>query len=211
MRKSPIYTLNCERYTFQFRRLYIGDPVRLSAMIDSLPLPYKLYLPAYDAFKVCCFGLGAVADKIKAGIVLQVGMVILDQSKFMNPIEKVQEDLEGARNGLMGFFDQVRNMAMLYFNYDLDDSAEWTYDNLMEMAARVEQATGLDLSVVPKQVEEQPVQQPTRHAPQPQRRPSIDDEVISRLKVEPGDMVIRKGDIVSSDKMSYHNVAKSTK
>lgn len=210
MKKSPVYTLQCDKYTFQFRQLSIGDPVRLSALVNELPLPYRLYLPAYDAFKVSCFGLGAVADRMKAGIVLNVGMVVLEQSKFMNPVSKVQEDLVVARAALMGFFDQVRNLAMLYFNYKLEESASWTYDNILEMASRLEQAAGIDLTI-DRPEEEQPEQRSAPQQTQRSRRTNIEEEALARLRVEPGAMVIKKGDVVSSDKMSYHNASKSTK
>lgn len=209
MNEQRVYTLSCGSYTFQFRPLQIGDSVRLKDTMDCLQIPFRMFFPAYDAFRVACMGYGGIIDRLKAGIVANVGIVILNHSRFLKPIEEVQEDLEMARDSLIGFYDKIRSMAMAYFHYKLDESAGWDYYDIMEMAARLEMVTGQDLSLIQK---EEPTQEEVEEYQRQVHRQQIEKQVRERTGGVSLDRVgqmtvIRKGDTITTKDMTEHNKA----
>lgn len=178
-------TLKMGDWEIPYRLLTIGDLVRYAQTFDTFDFPLSYYLPAYDAFKTCAIGFGQVIDKIPAGVVLMAGLEILKQSGFVNPIEEIAQDYEIKKGSLMGYFDLVRTLSCTHFHYKFEESLSWDYDRIMEMAARLELATGLDISPMAILGQQQAQQQ--------------------QVPDQGGQFTIRKGQKIDSEVINRHN------
>lgn len=125
--------------------------MRYKRVEEGLLYPYSHYIPAYDAFRAACLGFGSIVSTLPAGVVLNIGLLILNESGFLKPIQEVQQDLVAARSNLMGYFDQIRALALVYFNTGFDESAKWTYHDVLDAAARLEIGLAMDLSIETQQ------------------------------------------------------------
>lgn len=182
---KELRTLKIGDWEIPYRLLTIGDIVRYANTFDTFEFPRSYYLPAYDAFKLCAHGFGKVTNKIPAGVVLQVGLEILKQSGFVNPIEQIAFDYEQHKNSLLGYFDLVRTLSCTHFHYKFEESISWDYEKIMEMAARLELATGLDIS---------PTAVLGQQANQMQQVPE-----------QQGQFTIRKGQKIDPETIKKHN------
>lgn len=179
-------TLKIGEWEIPYRLLTIGDVVRYAQTFDTFDFPLSYYLPAYDAFKICAAGFGTVTHKIPAGIILTAGLEILKQSGFVNPIEQIAFDYDTKKNSLLGYFDLVRTLACTHFHYKFEESVDWDYDRIMEVAARLELATGLDISpmTVLGQQQQQVQAQPDSSQFTIRKGQKLDPEVIRKHNEE---------------------------
>lgn len=199
-------SVNYFNTTFKYRSVRLKDRPRLREIIPFLKSPFNFYIPAYDAFVKTVAQYGKSPDFVRAGVVLNVGLHILLESKFLNSIPDIQNDLDVERGSTLGYFDQVRSLSCLHFGYKFEESEEWGYDDIIKMAVRLEVALGIDMSIVPKDTQDKQI----RSSPiDPKMKRKLTPEMIAqmnRLQESDSNMVtIRKGDTITPELIAKQN------
>lgn len=136
---------------FAYTKVPIAAIERIKDKAEGLGYPRNLYLAAYDAFKCAILEYNQYLDSLPAGIILAIGLNVLEFSGFFTSPEETQTILEDKRQITSTYFQHIRNMACFHFGYKFEESKEWTFDQIMEMAARLEAALGIELNVVNKE------------------------------------------------------------
>lgn len=186
LQNKVFVTKTTEGFEFAYKNLTIGDLNKPSEIASNIAFPRNFYLLALQAFKTCVKGYGPNSDTMPAGDVLSVGINILETSGFFSTPDKIQKDLEIYRKHVRTYFESIRSYACLHFGYRLEDTINWTYQDLLEVAARLEFTLGIDLTF---------------------KEPEAEQKKVSRANMGGSgtEFSIRKGDQVSSRVMAAHD------
>lgn len=147
IKKKKYRMLIDNKLEIDFTQPAISGLDRATSELPWLPFPMRHYLSALDVFRTSVVGGEEKIRQMAAGTILSIGMIILSFSGLFADKDKMDSDFKRAKENCGNYFNHIRNLAAIHFGYKFEESAEWDYDKLIEIAARLSLVTSQDLSI----------------------------------------------------------------